>query len=664
MRVCLASAPTVAEFADLEHLEVEDAPRIPLGVLSLASTLRRGGVEPAMVELDTLYAGWRATCRGRGDFARHAAHELAGRDADVYGLSTICSSYPLTLRIAAALKEERPGCRVVLGGPQASASAEETLAAFPCVDVVARGEGEPVLPALLDALASSRELSSVPGITWRSPRGIERTRDAGLVEDLDALPLPAYDLYPPLRRGAAIPLEVGRGCPFSCTFCSTSLFFGRTFRMRSPARVVEDMLGLHRTFGARRFDLVHDNFTVDRRRVVAFCEAVLASHSRFTWTCSSRTDTVDDELLDLMCRAGCRGIFFGVESGSEAMQRAIHKRLDLGRARTRIRRASRRRIRTTVSFITGFPEESREDQRRTVAFFMDTLRLDLQEPQISLLSPLTGTPLHDRHRDELVGGAFMSGMAFQGEDQDRADAALIALHPRIFSSFYAVPTRRLDLEENYELCQFLNNARHDLRWLLVASAQVEGDGLDAFLAFRTVRSIAGPRTSAAITAYYRSRAFRREFVRFVGEDLARRHRPAAHALRALARYYGSLLRRRSAPRASPRPRLRPIRARNVSLTTIGCDGAALVRCLRTAGDLSLVPRRRSTLVTVEKPTHDEIVQVGDEAAELLRLCDGTRDARAVAREFRRRRPRVRGVPGDAAAAYALALFRRRRLVVI
>jgi radical SAM family protein/B12 binding protein len=663
MRVCLASAPTVAEFAELEQLDVEDSQRIPLGILSLASTLRRSGADPAVVDLDTLYAGWRASCGGGGDFARHAAHELAGRDADVYGLSTICSSYPLTLRIATALKEERPGCRVVLGGPQASACAEETLAAFPCVDAVVRGEGEPVVPALLDALASSRELSSVPGITWRARRGIERTRDADVVEDLDALPLPAYELYPALRRGAPIPLEVGRGCPFSCTFCSTSLFFGRTFRMRSPARVVEDMLILQRRFGARRFELVHDNFTVDRRRVVAFCETVLASRARLTWSCSSRTDTLDDDLLDLMCRAGCRGIFFGVESGSEAMQRAIRKRLDLGGARQRIRHASRRKMRSTISFIAGFPEETREDLRKTVALFVDLLRLDLQEPQISLLSPLSGTPLHDRHRDELVRGAFMSGMAFQGHDQERADAALIGRHPRIFSSFYSVPTRRLDLADTYELCQFLNNARHDLRWLLVAAAQVEEDGLDAFVAFRAVRPLAGPTSAAAIADYYRSRAFRLDFIRFVREDLARRHRPAAHALRALARYYGGLLRRRSAPRAEPRPRLRPVLARNVCLTPIGCDGTALVRCLRRGGDLSLVPRRRSTLVTVEKRTHDQILEIGDEAAEILRLCDGTRDARTVAREFRRRRPRVSGVPGDAAAAYALELFRRRRFVV-
>lgn len=257
----------------------------------------------------------------------------------------------------------------------------------------------------------------------------------------------------------------------------------------------------------------------------------------------------------------------------------------------------------------------------------------------------------------------MSSIVFQGEEQDGADAQLIARHPAIFSSFYSVPTRGLDLAEIHELCQFLNNAKHDLRWLLVAAAQLEGDGLDAFTAFRAWRSRAKAPSAAAIAAYYRGRGFRRDFVRFVREDLARRHRPAAHALRALARYYASVLRRPAAPRRSARTALRPVRAGNLRLTPIGCDGAALVRCLRSGGDLSRVPRRRSTLATVERPSHDELVQVGEEAAELLRLCDGTRDRLAVVREFGRTYPQVHGVAAAVAATYALELLRRKRLVL-
>ncbi len=118
MRVCLASAPTIAEFSDLDPIAQEDTPRIPLGPLSLASVLEAAGVRPDVVDLDALYTAWREGSRGRGEFARRAVDRLVASGADVYGFSTICSSYPLTLRIATALRAARPGCRIVLGGPR------------------------------------------------------------------------------------------------------------------------------------------------------------------------------------------------------------------------------------------------------------------------------------------------------------------------------------------------------------------------------------------------------------------------------------------------------------------------------------------------------------------------------------------------------------------
>jgi len=665
MRVCLISAPTVAEFGSLEPLADESTPRFPLGVLCLASTLERAGLSPDVVDLDSRYAGWVEGRRARGDFARDSADHLARIPADVYGFSTICSSYPLTLRIATALKRARPDCQIVLGGPQASAAAAETVEAFPAVDAVVRGEGEPVLPALLDAFASSRDLASVPGITYRSGGGVASSPEAPIVADLDELPLPAFHRYPRVKRSWTLPLEVGRGCPFSCTFCSTNRFFGRRFRMRSPDRVVEDMATLRRLHGVRRFAFVHDNFTVDRRRVVAFCEAARDSREGFTWSCSSRTDTLDDELVDLMWGAGCRGIFVGVESGSVRTQQAIGKRLDLAEARDRIRSASRRRMTCTASFITGFPDERREDLRDTVSFFVDSLRLDRVEPQITLLSPLTGTPLHERHRHELLRDEIVSDMALQGAEQDRADAELIGRHPGIFSSFYSVPTRWLDRRELAELRAFLLNARFDLRWLLVAAAQVGGGGLAAFEAFRAWRAagVSGTPPSEP-DKYYGSRAFRRDFVRFVREDLAARHPASGRPLRELARYYGGVLKKAKRRPRAPRAKSVPVLAASVRLTRLACDGAALIRALRMADELSRVPRRASSLVTrIQRGSHS-ILQVREEAADLLRLCDGTRDARAIGRAFRRRYPELGGVPGEAVAAFGLQRFRRRGFVAL
>jgi radical SAM superfamily enzyme YgiQ (UPF0313 family) len=661
MRVCLASAPTIAEFDDLEPIEREEVPRIPLGTLCLASALEERGILPEVVDLDLACGAWRARSRGRGDFALEAAELLAGHDAEVYGLSSLCSSYPLTLRIATALRGARPGCRIVLGGPQATASARATLAAFPAVDVVVRGEGEAVLPALLEALAGARDPATLRGLTYRQAGDIRETVDAPVIGDLDALPLPAYHLYRGVMRGLALPLEAGRGCPFSCTFCSTSRFFGRKYRLKSPGRMVRDMMTLHRRYGTRRFELVHDNFTVDRRRVIAFCEAVASTRAGFVWTCSSRTDTLDDELVDVMWSAGCRGYFFGVESGSGEMQRVMNKRLDLVDARERLGKVSRRGMTSAVGFVTGFAAETRDDLRKTVAFFVGTLRHDHVEPQLSLLSPLTGTPVHERHRHELVLDEIVSDMAFQGQERPRADRELVSLHPEVFSSFYSVPTPGLDREELHELRLFLLNARDDLRWLLVAAAQVADDGLEAFAAFRAWRAARSPeRRAAALVRYYAGSEFRRDFPRFVRAHLARAHPQARDALRALARYYASIRPDAHPPCANGTRGL----ARTVHLTRLGCDAGALLRCLRRGGDLSRVPRRTCTLATRTIGGRREIRQVGEEAADLLRLCDGARTPHDVVRAFRRLHPRVGGVPGELAAAVGLETLRRRGFLAV
>jgi radical SAM superfamily enzyme YgiQ (UPF0313 family) len=664
VRVCLVSAPTLAEFEDLERLGDGLAKQIPLGLLALAGALEDRGVHHEVVDVDGLYASWRAASRARENLARLTVEDLAARGAQVYGFSTMCGSYPLTLRMAAALKDMRPDCRIVLGGPQATATAGETLAAFPGIDVVVRGEGEAVFPALLDAFASGRDLSSLRGITYRAAGAVVGAPDAPLIEDLDRLPLAAYHLEPDLRSLPSLPLEAGRGCPFSCTFCSTSRFFGRRFRVKSAGRIVDEMLKLRRAYGTSAFDLIHDNFTLDRRGVVAFCEAVSSCGETLTWSCSSRVDALDDELIDRMWEAGCTGIFLGVESGSATIQRSIGKRLDLQEARKRLRRIHRRRIPATVAFITGFPEETEQDLRDTVGFFVDVLRFDRMEPLLGLLSPLAGTAIHECHRAGLVRDEIVSDMAFQGSVLDPADVDLISRHPALFSSHWSVPTTALERAELWGLRAFLLHARCEMRWLLVGAAQAAGDGIEAYRSFRDWRGERERGASpSAVMAYYRGSAFRGDFIRFVAGRLAERSGGAAHSLRALASYYASIGRdtgsdvpRRAGPAAAPR--LAP----GVRVSRLSCDGAALLRCLRRAGDLARVPRRPSTLVTRNRAGRRQILHVSEVAADLLELCDGTREPRSLTDAFAERHPEVCGISPELACAAGVAMLRRRGLL--
>lgn len=140
----------------------------PVGILSLAAVLEAKGLQPEVVDLNRIYYSWLQgqDCRST-DFASFAAEYLAARDFDLFGFSTVCSSYPLTLRIAEAVKQAHPESVIVLGGPQASVVDVATMRAFPAIDLILRGEAEQSLPELVDALTQQSPLTAVPA----SPSG-------------------------------------------------------------------------------------------------------------------------------------------------------------------------------------------------------------------------------------------------------------------------------------------------------------------------------------------------------------------------------------------------------------------------------------------------------------------------------------------------------------
>src|SRR5438270_2472656 len=296
MRVCLVGAPTANEF-DSQVMSEADALRniaehAPLGVLSLAAVLEQQGMKPEVVDLNRLYYDFRRNnAKNEHDFAGFAASYF--RDQyDFVGFGSVCSSYPVTLRIACKVKLQQPQAVVAFGGPQASATDVATLESYSPIDLIVRGEAEQTLPQLLEALSQDRPLDDVPGLTFRRDDRILRTSDAGGITDLDSLPFPAFHLLPDMESCRFMPLELGRGCPFSCTFCSTNDFFRRRFRLKSPVRVLQEMREIAQERSIRHFELVHDMFIVDKKRVTAFCEAMIASGEGFTWSCSARTDCV------------------------------------------------------------------------------------------------------------------------------------------------------------------------------------------------------------------------------------------------------------------------------------------------------------------------------------------------------------------------------------
>nr|WP_246175382.1 radical SAM protein [Paracoccus limosus] len=369
------------------------------------------------------------------------ARRIAEAGADAVGFTALGCNIHCVVRTAEAVRRMIPDHPILLGGPHATILHRELLDAFSCFDVVARHEAETSLPLALDALEAGSPLTSVPGVTFRSAGGaIVENAPARIIEDLDTLPVPDYEAYPLAEmRLDQIRVEAGRGCPFSCTFCSTASFFGRLYRLKSATRLVSEMDMLAERHGFSRFKLNHDLFTVNRKMVLAFCEAV--GGRGYEWSCSARMDCVDAQLLEAMAKAGCRDIYFGVEAGSIKMQELTKKRLDIGLILPTLTETERLSIRSTTSFITGYPEEEKEDLDATLDAVGEAhLRAGaLNESQLHLLTPEPGTELMVRHSASLHLDAHVSEFNFPRFGPE--DDALLRGHPTIFPNHYHFETR-------------------------------------------------------------------------------------------------------------------------------------------------------------------------------------------------------------------------------
>jgi radical SAM superfamily enzyme YgiQ (UPF0313 family) len=404
----------------------------PMGLLSLAAVLERAGHEPMIVDFN--YEIDREVLRLDSSFFENAVRLIVARKPDLVGFSTMCNSFHITLKLARLLKRNAPHVPILLGGPQVSYVDEKTLSAFEFVDYVIRGEAEDSLPKFIAALHGEGSLASVPGLSYRAGPAIVRNPAAGPIENLDALPYPAWHLFPYDVAGA-YSIDVGRGCPFSCDFCCTSDFFARRFRLKSFDRLLQEIRWLQDTYGANAITFIHDLFTANRKWVRALCERLMQEAGlEFSWSASARVDTVDGHLLQAMGKSGCRALFFGIESGSQSLQYRIKKRLKISTVYPVAAAAAESGIAPTLSFIAGFPTETTQDLSETFELISQLVNIPGANIQLHLMSPQLGTHDLQTHGDKLRLDGYFSDIA-SGPDA-LTDIPMIRNYPDLFPSFY------------------------------------------------------------------------------------------------------------------------------------------------------------------------------------------------------------------------------------
>lgn len=432
----------------------------PMALLTLGGVLKKIGIKAELWDFECYFKRTRNTTENQ--FRKMIQAGVKGAKTNIFGISSICSNLPMAIWIAKTIKECNKEAFILFGGPQPSSIPVQLLERFPFIDAVVIGEGEITLEELVHANFDNRYFSTISGLAYRKGDKIHVTGKRPLVENMDDLPFPDYELidfddYRTVQPEAFRPnVEVGRGCPFRCIFCSTSLMWERSFRTKSPKRIFEEMSLLHTKHRFTDFTFTHDNFTVSKKFISDFCQYMEENNKNgFTWSCSSRTDCIDIPLLEKMFSNGLRGLFIGIESGSERMQKIIKKNLRLDHFEPVIVWANQLGLNVTTAFILGFPQEAVADIDQSISLALHYQALGTQRTFFSKLSALTGTTLYQEHLHELREFSKPSTVSPLHYGLPYI-ANLIRAHPDLFSSYYHVPHPLLSLDYLFRLIEFVH----------------------------------------------------------------------------------------------------------------------------------------------------------------------------------------------------------------
>jgi len=297
---------------------------------------------------------------------------------EIVGIGCSSNTYQRCVETAKAVKQVLPSCKVVVGGPHPSFMPESMLQ-HPEIDYVVMGEGERAMLELainIRKRASDSAFASIPGIAYNH-EGKTVKNAQSFIKDLDQLPFPARHLLPMHLYFRAIDyldvepvttMTVLRGCPYNCNWCNVKGLWGATCRAFGPARVVTEIDHLVKNYGIKGIYFMGDNFTINKKRTMQLCELIKESKLDIEWACDTGVDQISRDLLKAMRGAGCRTIWFGVESGSPAVLKKINRGITTQQVEQTIRLCKEEGVKTAVSFMLGIPGETVKDMKATYEF--------------------------------------------------------------------------------------------------------------------------------------------------------------------------------------------------------------------------------------------------------------------------------------------------------
>jgi radical SAM superfamily enzyme YgiQ (UPF0313 family) len=326
--------------------------------------------------------------------------EVKRFNPDVIAFTITTYMFYSVLKWAEFLKKNT-GAKTLMGGAHMGLYPEETMS-HDEIDYGIIGEAEETLPELIDALEKNKPLKNVKGICYKKGKKVMVTPKRGLVKDLDKIPFPLRDQLPNKRYCSFVSKKrnfatmiTARGCPFNCIYCEQG---GQVYRMRSAKNVVDEIEECYNNYNVKEIDFFDPEFTINKKHVMSICREIRKRNIKISWSCRSRIDTVDSEMLKEMAKAGCYRIYYGIESGVESILKTLKKGTNLGIIRKNIDLTKKNKIMTFGYFMVGSPGETKETIKKTVKFAKE---LNLDYAQFSKVSTLPGTELYELLKPQL-----------------------------------------------------------------------------------------------------------------------------------------------------------------------------------------------------------------------------------------------------------------------
>ncbi len=360
------------------------------------------------------------------------------------GITCGSATYARCVETAKAIKEAKPDCTIVVGGWHAS-YLPETLLSHPEIDYAVMGEGERAITQLASALANSNltEASAIAGVACRGKNG-NILNPPQFIENMDEIPYPARHLLPLEQYDRTIEfldakpadvMSISRGCVFNCGFCETRKLWGNICRGFSPQRVIGEIEDLMARYGTKGIYFINDNFTLNKERTKQLCSLMIEKKLNLEWVCDTRVDLVDEELLALMSRAGCKVIWFGVESGSEKVLQRIGRNTKLEQVETAFKLCKKHGIKTACSFMLGLPDETLADMEVSLKF---AKKLD---PDFCMFNIFIANPDSRLYNEMLQSGKYtkLDEYLLSVKTDEYDFESLKAVQWRFFKSFHMTP---------------------------------------------------------------------------------------------------------------------------------------------------------------------------------------------------------------------------------